>query len=46
MFAKRFEADYEDFFQIDFNRTQEYLNSAEKFIFIIEDILKNTPEND
>ncbi len=42
IFAKRFEADYEDFFQIDVARTEEYYNEAKKLIEIIEDILNNT----
>jgi uncharacterized protein (UPF0332 family) len=42
IFAKRFEADYEDFFQIDFLRTKQYYNEANNLITIIEDILNRT----
>lgn len=42
IFARRFEADYEDFFQIDLPRTKHYYEDAKKLITIIEDILNNT----
>jgi uncharacterized protein (UPF0332 family) len=42
IFARRFEADYEDFFQIDLPRTKQYYEDAKKLITIIEDILNST----
>lgn len=41
IFAKRFEADYEDFFETDEQHVNNYLADAKKFVEIIEDILKD-----
>jgi len=46
IFAKRFEADYEDFFTIDMDTVQNHLKEATNFIFLIETIINNSPQND
>ena len=46
IFAKRFEADYEDFFTIDTDSVHQHLAEATNFIFLIETIINNSPQND
>jgi uncharacterized protein (UPF0332 family) len=46
IFAKRFEADYEDFFTIDTNSVNNHLAEAKAFILLIENIINNSPNND
>ena len=46
IFAKRFEADYEDFFTIDTNSVYNHLVEAKAFILLIENIINNSPYND
>ena len=46
IFAKRFEADYEDFFTTDMDTVQNHLKEATNFIFLIETIINNSPQND
>ena len=46
IFAKRFEADYEDFFAIESNAVHQHLAEAKKFIFLIEQTINNSPHND
>ena len=46
IFAKRFEADYEDFFTIDMDTVQNHLKEATNFILLIETIINNSPQND
>jgi len=46
IFAKRFEADYEDFFTIDSKSVYNHLAEAKAFILLIENIINNSPYND
>lgn len=45
IFAKRFEADYEDFFEIDLQQANEHLAKAKQFVRTIEEIINRT-DND
>lgn len=42
IFAKRFEADYEDFFAIDTSEVEQHLSDAKAFILLIETIINTT----
>ena len=46
IFARRFEADYEDFFTIDSDTVHKHWAEAKDFIFLIENIINNSPHND
>ncbi len=44
IFAKRFEADYQDFAEIDINAVRSYLNEAEQFIKRITEYIEGQNE--
>ncbi len=46
IFAKRFEADYEDSFAIDITQVEQHLSDAKTFILLIENIINTTTQND
>jgi hypothetical protein len=46
IFAERFEADYGDFFTTNTSSGYKHLAEAINFVFLIENIINNSPYND